>query len=103
MGTVKINTGYTPEEMKNSEWFGSGGGGSPQWKTPEFKPCPFCGGKAQIVFKDGSWFIRCEDCYAKSESWSNKNASPESLYYAIEEAVEAAAHAWNRRVTDENT
>ena len=72
---------------------------------PELKPCPFCGGKAQIVFdgKDATWFIRCEDCYAKSEGWSNGNASPEDLFFAIEEAVEAAVNAWNRRVTDENT
>lgn len=73
-------------------------------KTPDLKPCPFCGGKAQIVFDstDGTWFIRCEDCYAKSEGWGNGNASPEDLFFAIEEAVEAAVHAWNRRVTDEN-
>ena len=72
-------------------------------KTHDLKPCPFCGGKAQIVFdeKDGIWFIQCEKCYAKSEGWSNGNASPESLYYAIEEAVGAAVYAWNRRVTDE--
>lgn len=74
-------------------------------KTPELKPCPFCGSKAQIVFdsKDGTWFIRCEDCYAKSEGWSNGNATPEDLFFAIEEAVEAAVHAWNRRVTDERS
>ena len=67
--------------------------------NPELKSCPFCGGKAQIVFdsKDKTWFIRCEDCYAKSEGWSNGNASPEDLFFAIEEVVEAAVHAWNRR------
>lgn len=69
-------------------------------KGIELKPCPFCGGNGKIVYADSCWFVRCEDCFARSEGWSNGNASEGELYYAIQEAVEAAVNAWNRRTND---
>ena len=57
-------------------------------KVVEAKPCPFCGGKAEIVTHEfialnNSYGIKCKDCEAKS--------------YQFFEAPEYALTAWNRR------
>lgn len=57
----------------------------------ELKPCPFCGGKAEINawatedYDDGDAMISCEKCEAKT-----------SIYVS----TEYAAEAWNRRPSD---
>jgi len=57
----------------------------------ELKPCPFCGGKAEINawaaedYDDGDAMISCEKCEAKT-----------SIYVS----TEYAAEAWNRRTSD---
>ena len=71
-------------------------------KGIDLKPCPFCGGNGKIVYEDLVWCVRCEDCFARSEGWSSQNASKEDLYYTIQESVEAAVNAWNRRIADES-
>lgn len=74
-------------------------------KTPELKPCPFCGGKAELEHNIGSssWFIQCGDCTARNEGWCNRtNGNGKEVYESIIECVETAAEAWNRRATDEN-
>lgn len=59
----------------------------------ERKPCPFCGGEAEVkksVFGDnrGYAFISCKSCGASSKNFNM------SLDYC---AVEEATKAWNRR------
>ena len=62
-------------------------------KTPDLKPCPFCGGEARLVpltEHDETWYrVHCRKCPADvgRHWWTNKL-----------EAVKAL----NRRVTDEN-
>lgn len=61
-------------------------------KTPDLKPCPFCGGKAkQDEFYDEcyltAWSVFCDYCGAEIKSIAG-----------IENAIEA----WNRRASDEN-
>ena len=76
MGTVKINTGYTPEEMKNSKWFGSGGGGSPQGKTHEEikKGLECCIGE--------SGYHLCHECpYSSSGSYCMGSNEADALAY----------------------
>lgn len=53
----------------------------------ELKPCPFCGGEADV-----EWYVRIKTgyCYCKS----CKTRMPNKL--SKEEAIEA----WNRRVND---
>lgn len=74
-------------------------------KTPELKPCPFCGGKASLDYdkKDGAWFIVCNECSARSEGWchSSKGNGME-MFESITRSVERAIECWNRRATDEN-
>lgn len=51
-------------------------------KMAELKPCPFCGGKAQINYAGADMLILCSKCLVRTES-----------YHTKAEAVEA----WNRR------
>lgn len=51
----------------------------------ELKPCPFCGGKAELVSSIESW-VRCKDCGAMTKM----------------KACDAGAiEEWNRRVNDD--
>lgn len=58
---------------------------------PETKllPCPFCGGKAEIVKNICAVYIRCKDCKSTTAAFT---AMIETC--ALNDAVEA----WNRRV-----
>ena len=50
----------------------------------ELKPCPFCGGEAEITHYDGDGYLpHCTKCAGMVETWFKHE----------EEAVEA----WNRR------
>ena len=54
------------------------------------KPCPFCGGPAEIVdnsrYDPGTYFVGCLYCGARSD---------------YEHGEENAAELWNGRVSDE--
>lgn len=54
---------------------------------PELKPCPFCGGNAQIAGGEDYFWGECWDCGAQTRG-------SESRETAIEE--------WNRRAEDGN-
>lgn len=59
-------------------------------KTTELKPCPFCGGKAEMVSDvfDGRqvWFVQCP--------WADCEVSVESF---DRDTPQEAAELWNRR------
>ena len=62
-------------------------------KTPDLKPCPFCGGEARIlpyIEHEETWYrVRCTKCPADvGRHWFSLKLE--------------AINAWNRRVTDEN-
>ena len=67
----------------------------------ELKPCPFCGGKAEIIEHDNmpvlAWFGYFPDHYY-SVRCSNEHGVALSGFRSIEEAVKY----WNRRITDES-
>lgn len=48
----------------------------------ELKPCPFCGGEAEIVMSGGDRRVECKKCGARSD-WYDTEAE--------------AIAAWNRR------
>ena len=54
---------------------------------PELKPCPFCGGKAEIVFMSEKFTVSC----ASGGCMANIAWCPDE---------EKAARAWNRRASD---
>lgn len=80
----------------------------------ELKPCPFCGGKAEIidcnVYADKAKKIRCTGCKVYTPpilinhpAYSSKTYPKldESTRYTAEQAAEKTAEHWNRRVKDE--
>ena len=58
----------------------------------ELKPCPFCGGEAEVTdedsygFSNGDWFVCCNECHTY--------LGFDSQYETPQEAIEA----WNRRI-----
>ena len=61
----------------------------------ELKPCPFCGGEADMVYGvpayDGSYAF-CIECGLRTESYKTKSGSTWD--------VDSAITAWNRRQPD---
>ena len=67
--------------------------------TDELKPCPFCGGKAEVrsvtpvhdpnikTYGYGGYFVMCVDCLTTSNNYNT---------------AEKAAEMWNRRVLYED-
>lgn len=73
--------------------------------VPELKPCPFCGGEAEFIFKpiiandpDCRTLVRvrCADCYAQSPYKRN----PKWHGWFVD-SKKKAADAWNRRKEDD--
>ena len=60
----------------------------------DLKPCPFCGGEAEVTdedsygFSDGDWFVCCTECHTY--------LGFDSQYETPQEAIEA----WNARVDE---
>ncbi|MCA9330125.1 Lar family restriction alleviation protein, partial [Candidatus Saccharibacteria bacterium] len=59
---------------------------NPELLEPEVKPCPFCGGKADVLENAWGYYINCSKC--------RKGDSCLSGFYEKQEAIEA----WNKRV-----
>ena len=73
---------------------------------PELKPCPFCGGKANIkgANKKGYALIiwcECNDCNARTSGYCPDLENEDTSIESIERCKIKAIEAWNRRVADE--
>ena len=56
--------------------------------SKKLKPCPFCGGKAEILnYSEDEWLVHCVICDGMVERWRKTE----------KEAIEQ----WNRRANDE--
>lgn len=86
-----------------------------QMKENEVKPCPFCGGEAEIrdctVYLDKAVLIECGNCLVKTKrilinhpSYTQRNVPQpdESTRYTREQAIAKATEIWNRRATNES-
>lgn len=69
----------------------------------ELKPCPFCGGEAEMYngtdITGKYWYIRCKKCYSRGTGVyeSLRELEPQEEYTAITGAWEKAVEAWNKR------
>jgi Lar family restriction alleviation protein len=59
----------------------------------ELKPCPFCGGKAELIRDIYSTHVRCSICKARATPFWGKP-------YANNETQKMAIEAWNKRNND---
>ena len=76
---------------------------------PELKPCPFCGGEAELIIKDGDYGvcgarIQCKACGCRTKSMSIRDLiiTKTSLSTPITEnskklGIIRAKQAWNQR------
>lgn len=75
----------------------------------DLKPCPFCGGKAEICsgfenkFLGKYWYVRCISCYSRGSGIfeSMKELQPNQEYEAIKRVWDKAIKAWNGRAKDD--
>lgn len=77
---------------------------------PELKPCPFCGGKAEMKKAWGhaeGWYIKCNKCKMKTmpilidyPRITYMGGYDESTRYTSEQAAKIAEDMWNRRDDD---
>lgn len=80
---------------------------------PELKPCPFCGGRAELkpgkLYADDVVFVKCTKCHARTNFvWINHPSLDittgmlkEGERYTEQQAKKKAIEAWNRRVNNE--
>ena len=76
-------------------------------KQIELKPCPFCGGEAEVVdthvYLDKAIRIKCTSCSCVTKQVlidhpkNNANGLDERTRYTREQVIEKAAELWNRR------
>lgn len=73
----------------------------------ELKPCPFCGGEAEMCsgsdrLNGKHWYIRCKSCFSRgAEYYESFNALMENEeFFAIQKAWKNAIKAWNKRIID---
>ena len=74
----------------------------------ELKPCPFCGGKADVkhgtIYMDETYRVECSLCLCMTKRVFVNNPSllpngklnPDTRYSALQ-AIEKAVELWNRR------
>ena len=59
----------------------------------ELKPCPFCGGQAELRVKMNEGVtVQCSKCDVQTRSWVDFGHGTN--------AVRTVVEAWNRRITD---
>lgn len=71
----------------------------------ELKPCPFCGGEAELratwigknrdIEKAINKYVRCSRCFAQTWQYSTKNGERTGV-----NAADSAIQAWNSRIKE---
>ena len=64
----------------------------------ELKPCPFCGGRAELVIDWTECAIVCSSCKASMYDFYVAIGEGMSRRQALNKAKEQAIQAWNRRI-----
>ena len=74
----------------------------------ELKPCPFCGGEAELkkgkIYLDEAVQVYCKKCSVHTQKEPINHllyTNGEVLFVTEAMAIEMAINAWNRRANDE--
>ena len=70
--------------------------------TLDLKPCPFCGGEAELCLRRATWFVHCKECKISGKSVEIGDSVNIFPLRMISECAEEAVNWWNRRANDEN-
>lgn len=57
------------------------------------KPCPFCGGKARLVYRELVSCVVCRKCGASGDIYIDS--------YEVGDGKKEAAEAWNKRIDND--
>lgn len=82
----------------------------------ELKPCPFCGGKPNLIKSDADltsggikntqklrvyWTVKCPHCFTKKEDVSLYSLTFEETIKVDRDGKKLVVEAWNRRAEDD--
>ena len=72
-------------------------------KKLELKPCPFCGGKAELRKGEISDILQisCTECKAQTEKTAFNYPLPDGKVVTEDTAISCLVWIWNRRVSEE--
>ena len=58
----------------------------------KLKPCPFCGGEAELRYADNYYWVECKKCRTRSDE-----ECVESFDRGHQKTIDVLAEMWNRR------
>lgn len=71
-------------------------------ELPNLKPCPFCGGKAELTLRRATWSVHCTECRVIGKSVEVGDPINSLPIDMILDGADKASKLWNRRSNDEN-
>lgn len=69
--------------------------------TEKLLPCPFCGGKAELLMVDDGFYLiyaQCKECHARTTAGVASLKNPEEALESIERCKKLIIEEWNKRV-----
>ena len=69
----------------------------------DLKPCPFCGGKAELYLRRATWSVKCKECFVVGSSVEVGDPINSFPFDMILVGADEAVRLWNRRKNDEKS